>query len=857
MAERIDATYFTPLKTVTGFECITGGVELKVDDMTMQVHVLRADVMRLRIAPEAFVEQPTFAVSADLGTRPQSSPCQGEGDVEFDVTHDAKSIRVSTPSMTLVIGRAPFRIDAHRADGSVIFETANVNPSANPGRGGADTAMMGAFLHLNDEFLVARKIGKKDAILGLGEKTGAFNRRGRRFTLWNTDVLDPDASGQFMKGIDKSDPRRDPTSTSFDPYYMSIPFFYHVDHSTGAAAGFFVDNGYCGRFEFDHGLTPEDAPLPQPLSPPGKGEPKRTSKEVDCQYRFHFTGGQYTEYIFAGPSIRDILAQYTWLTGRMPAPPLWTLGHHQCRWHPYDHEKLTDLGEKFRGKDIPCDSLWLDIDYMRGYRVYTWNTEFFPDIAQTLSDLKERGFRVITIVDPGVKHEPGYPVFDEGVRRNVFCKTPAGRIYTGQVWPGKTAFPDFVKAEGREWWGKLTAEHIGLGIAGIWNDMNEPATGRIPAASMLFDDGKYPHEAYHNQYAMLMAMATQEGMLEAEPDKRTFILSRAGFAGMQRYAANWMGDNMARWDHLKMSVAMAMGLGLSGQAFVGADIGGFAEDCNDELLLRWMQYGALTPFCRNHNNAGCRDQYPWAFGVKTQKFIRESLQLRYRLIPYLYAAFLESVENGAPVQRPLAFDYQSDKIAREVEDQYLLGRDLLVAPVYEAGVKSRHVYLPEGSWQHWFTGERFAGGKTITAKTPADHIPFYARGGAIIPMWAEAPASTMGYHPDVVELHAFVPSEDGEFTSMLQEDDGLTFAFKNGACYRTGFTLTRKAGRVTIAATVTGRGYPEFRREKFTLAIHGAKPSTVEVDGAIVDVKGGRVEFVNAGVGFAASFDVA
>ena len=831
MAERIDATFYTPLKSVTAFECIDRGIELTVDDMTMQVHVLKPDVVRVRISPDAFVDKPTHAVSADLG--PLNGGTVRLERVEFDVTHDAKSIRLKTAAMMLTIGRSPFRIDAHRADGSVIFETADVTTAKAGGLASLPASKtkdekLGAYLHLNDEFLVARKIGKKDAILGLGEKTDSFNRRGRRFSLWNTDVLDPDASGQFMKGIDHGDPRRDPTSTQFDPYYMSIPFFYHVDHATGSAAGFFVDNGYCGRYEFDD----------------------------DDQYRFHFAGGQYTEYIFAGPSIKGILEQYTWLTGRIPVPPMWTLGHHQCRWHPYDHEKLTDLGDKFRKKGIPCDSLWLDIDYMNGYRVYTWNKELFPDISKTLAELKENGFRVITIVDPGVKYEPGYRIFDEGVAKNVFCKTEGGRIYTGQVWPGKTAFPDFAKPEGREWWGKLTAEHIDLGIAGIWNDMNEPATGRIPAGTMRFVDGKYSHEAYHNQYAMLMAMGTQEGMLATEPNNRTFILSRAGFAGIQRYAANWMGDNMARWDHLKMSIAMAMGLGLSGQPFVGADIGGFAEDCNDELLLRWMQYGALTPFCRNHNNAGCRDQYPWAFGVKTQKLIKESLQLRYRLLPYLYASFVESARSGMPIQRPLALDYQNDKIARGVEDEYLLGASLLVAPVVESGKRTRSVYLPEGTWTHWYTGEKLKGKQVVSVKTPADYIPLYAKGGSIVPMWTEAPASTMGYHPTVIELHAFIPDEDGEFRSSLHEDDGLTFAFKNGTCYHTDFVMTRKAGRVSISASTKGDGYPEFKRQAFTLVIHGAQPRSIEVDGRTLDVGAEGVRLANAGTGFECTFVV-
>ena len=312
-----------------------------------------------------------------------------------------------------------------------------------------------------------------------------------------------------------------------------------------------------------------------------------------------------------------------------------------------------------------------------------------------LKRLADKGFRTITIIDPGVKHDPGYGVFDQAVEREVLCRTEGGDIYIGQVWPGNTAFPDFATQEAREWWGELNAAHVESGLAGIWNDMNEPATGNIDPRAMRFNRGRDSHERYHNQYALLMAMGTTQGLLAAMPDKRTFVLSRAGFAGIQRYAANWMGDNLSRWDHLWVSIPMGTGLGLSGQAFVGADIGGFAGNSNAELYLRWMQYGALTPFCRNHSEIGNVDQYAWSWGDVVQAIVREALRLRYRLMPYIYAAFLAASETGAPVQRPLVFDHQDDPMVRDLDDEYLFGRDLLVAPVLEPGQTSRQVYLPD------------------------------------------------------------------------------------------------------------------------------------------------------------------
>ena len=311
----------------------------------------------------------------------------------------------------------------------------------------------------------------------------------------------------------------------------------------------------------------------------------------------------------------------------------------------------------------------------------------------------------------------------------MLCRTEGGDIYIGEVWPGDTAFPDFVTEDGRKWWGELNAAHVQSGLAGIWNDMNEPATGAIAPERMRFDRGRDSHERWHNQYALLMAMGTREGLLEAMPELRTFILSRAGFAGIQRYAANWMGDNQARWDHLWLSIPMANGFGLSGQPFVGADVGGFPGNSNAELFLRWMQYGALTPFCRNHSMLGDVDQYAWAWGEAVLSEARRAIELRYRLLPYIYSAFITATETGAPVQRPLVFDHQYDAAVRDIDDQYLFGPDLLVAPVFEPRTTARQVYLPAGEWYDWHTGERFSGPCfVVAADADGPHPALRARG---------------------------------------------------------------------------------------------------------------------------------
>jgi alpha-glucosidase len=808
MPRVIETDHYARFERAGAVEATERGLLAEVHGERLRVDAVADDVVRFKISRGgAFDEEPTFAVAGDpLGRA-----------VEFDVERGDGVVRLRTAALVVSLWLDPFRLDVHRPDGSAVVETAR-----------DEDGRYWPYATLNDAFSVRRRCRPEDAVYGLGEKTGRHNRRRRDFTLWNTDVLDPNETAEFTEGRDAEEPRADVTSVEFDPYYVSIPFFHHQDHATGAVAGSFVDNGYRAAYEFSR---PEE-------------------------YRFHFAGGQYTEYVFAGPRIADVLRAYIDLTGRMAPPPLWALGYHQCRWFRYTQESIEALAARHRAEAIPCDALWLDIEYMDGYRVFTWDAEAFPDAPAMLARLADAGFRVVTIIDPGVKREPGYEVFDEAVKRDVLCRTEGGDVYVGEVWPGDTAFPDFVTEEARAWWGERNAAQVRAGVAGIWNDMNEPATGRIPPGAMRFGRGAFSHARFHNQYALLMAMATADGLRAAAPDRRPFVLTRAGFAGIQRYAAHWMGDNQSRWDHLWLSMPMGMGFGLSGQPFVGADVGGFQGECTAELFLRWMQYGALTPFFRNHSEIGNVDQYAWTWGDAVTEVVRDAIRLRYRLLPYVYAAFLEAAETGAPVQRPLVFDHQDDPAVRDLDDEYLLGRDLLVAPVFTAGATARHVYLPAGGWYDWHTGELTAGRRWLLVATPMDRIPLYARAGAVIPMWPEAPESTAGHHPRAIELHLFVPDADGTQRSFLQEDDGRTLAARDGARYRTTFEVTRRGGRVTMRAEVEGDGYPEFAREAFVLVLHGAAPAAVRIDGAEVAVRDGRVEMTNAGTGFALEFDV-
>jgi alpha-glucosidase len=783
MFDTMKTQNFTPLQRVNSVTKTKHGLLASVDDEFLRVDVITTELVRIKISVGGvFDETPSYAIAVE----PKLSE-------QFSVTTKDGVTSLDTGGVQVEIRHEPFSFVVHNqrpADSWQYLYPVSIEPVEDQ-NGSWNYARSG------NSFMLRRRIGSADHVFGLGEKTGSFNRRGRDFTLWNTDVLNPTASGEFTGQYEKGDPRADNTSTEFDPYYVSIPFYYQQDPESGAMSASFMDNAYRGHYDFTQ----------------------------DEEIRISFDGGQYTEYFFAGGEMPGILEEYTSLTGRIPLPPLWALGFHQCRWYAYKQADVEALAAKHAELDIPLDSLWLDIDYMDGYRVFTWNKELYPDAPGMLARLRELGVKVITIIDPGVKEDPGYEVYDDGLEKGVFALKENGEVYIGQVWPGDTAFPDFANADARAWWGKLNAEHVRSGLAGIWNDMNEPATGDKDPMPMRFDRGTYEHERFHNQYALLMAMGTVDGLREAMPNLRTFVLSRAGSAGIQRYAANWMGDNMSRWDHLWLSIPMGNGLSISGQSFVGADIGGFAEDTNAELYTRWVQYGTLTPFARVHSVINTIDQYAWSFGEEVLERVRAAIKLRYRLLPYIYACFVDASESGKPIQAPLVYYFQEDRIAQTIDDQYMFGPNLMVAPVYQPGETSRKVYLPQGGWIDWHTKTCFASdGEWIDVDAPIDRIPIFVKEGAVIPMLREAPQNTHNLAPESIELHAFEGCYgDSDGWSYLCEDDGLTFRALEGKNLLTAFNLwTQYKGNSYLKAFVTGDGFEEWVRKEYEVVWHTA-----------------------------------
>jgi alpha-glucosidase len=585
-----------------------------------------------------------------------------------------------------------------------------------------------------------------EAIFGLGESSGTFNKRGLIREFWNIDV------GGHARAV----------YAGLRNLYVSIPFAISLRH--GRAAGLFWDNP--ARQFWDLGQTVFD------------------------RWQLSAASGEIDLYLFLGPACPQILERFTELTGRMPMIPLWGLGYQQCRYSYETREHVEQIGREFRRRHIPCDVLYLDIHYMDGYRVFTFGKNF-PNPREMAARLARRGFKLVTIVDPGVKDDPKFDVLRRGQAGRAFVKAPDGQSdYRGKVWPGQVRFPDFLNAAVRHWWGEEQARFQKLGISGFWNDMNEPADFSGPNKDFpsdclhRTDFGEQRHATVHNVYGSQMARASFDGARTHDPARRPFIVTRAAYAGVQRFAAVWTGDNDSSWEHLADSVQMLLNLGLSGVPFCGADVGGFHDNTTGELLARWTQLGAFTPFFRNHSNIGTISQEPWAFGPEIEEICRRYIELRYQLLPYWHGLLVQAHRHGTPMIRPLFWHYQNDPAAQAASDQFMLGRDLLIAPILRHGATARSVYLPNGLWFDFWTGESLRGGTNVLAMAELARLPIYVRAGAILPMipvqqYVGESAWTR------VNLHIW-PGDDGELD--WYEEDGLSWNYASGGFH--GRTLS-------------------------------------------------------------------
>lgn len=616
-------------------------------------------------------------------------------------------------------------------------------------------------------FEIRKKMQGTEHFYGLGDKTGFLDKRHYCYEMWNTDNPAPQVD-------------------CFKALYKTIPFFMTLTDTH--VYGIFMDNTYKSTFNM--------------------------GQESEDYYYIGGTAGNIDYYYIAGDSLPEILQQYTYLTGTCPLPQRWTLGYHQSRWGYVTQEDMEEIADGMRKNDIPCDAIHFDIDYMQNYKVFTWNEgRYHGDSNAYLKKLTEQGFKPIVINDPGVKQEEGYPIYEEGVEKGYFAKTPEGDLYINAVWPGDSAFPDFGNPAVRTWWGDNQKFLIDKGIRGIWNDMNEPASfhGPLPDDVVFTDEDKpATHAKMHNVYGHLMAKAAYEGLKKLD-GRRPFVITRACYAGSQKYTTAWTGDNQSIWAHIQMAVPQLCNLGMSGIPFVGTDIGGFGSDTTPELLTRWIQVGCFSPLFRNHSAMGSRKQEPWQFGEEVMDIYRKYVKLRYQWIPYFYDLFYEEEKTGAPIIRPLVFHYEKDEVAKTCNDEFMVGERMLVAPVVYPGMTKRMVYLPEGEWYDYWTHEKHEGQSWIIKDAPMDVCPIYVKAGSIIPMMESV--SYVGEKPlDTLILDVY--PGDGACDHYL--DNGEDFAYQDGKYHKYHFTVD-EAGNVqgTIAHAGYEKPYQKIVVRKF------------------------------------------
>lgn len=581
------------------------------------------------------------------------------------------------------------------------------------------------------KILVKKQVTPDECFYGLGDKTGFLNKRNYQYKMWNTD--DPKAH-----------------TDTWETLYKTIPFLISLKND--GIYGLFFDNTFASVFNM--------------------------AKDYDDFYWYGVDRGNLDYYYIAGENFKDIVSRYTYVTGTTPLPQSWTLGHQQSRFGYMNKSDIMSIAENMRKYDVPCDVIHLDIDYMDKYKVFTYDNKAFPNMKKIVKDLSESGFKTVTIIDPGVKQEKGYKIYDEGIKHRYFCKSPNGRTYVGNVWPGKAVYPDFGSREVRTWWGENHKFLTDFGVSGIWNDMNEPTNfiGKtLPNDVIMCDEeNTSTHLEMHNVYAHNMAKATYEG-LKKLTGKRPFVITRACYAGTQKYSTAWTGDNQSLWSHLQMAIPQLCNLGLSGLAFVGTDIGGFGGDTTPELLTRWIELGAFSPLCRNHCSKFKKNQEPWCFGEKTLNIYRKYVQIRYALLPYFYDNFRICEEKGYPIMRPLIFNYPLDENCRNLNDEFMIGDNLLVSPVVEQGANYKSVYLPNGTWYDYFTGEKISGGKRFLCSAPLDTCPIYIKGNSMLPKYEVQ--SFIGQKANDT-LYLEIYGDTAVYEHYI--DNGTDFAYQSG-----------------------------------------------------------------------------
>ncbi len=776
---------FQSIGPVKSVERTTSGLVLTcTDGATVQLTILATDLVRVRTL-FAGQKEPQIDHSWAI-ERTQWAP------VDWQLREEKSQVIVTTAELEILIQRSPLLVQFRDS----VTHTP-LNADQRPMARDPSTGRIAA----------AKRLGFDEHFYGLGEKAARLDHRRGTFEMWNSDTPG------YVEGT--------------DPIYQSIPFY--IGWENGNAYGLFFDNSYRSTFDFGH-----------------------TGQEA---VEYQAAAGELNYYFFCGPSMKKILGRYADLTGHMPLPPLWALGNQQSRYSYYPAAMADEIVEQYRQHDLPLDVLYLDIHYMNGYRVFTWDPERFPDPSELTRKLGGQGVKVVTIVDPGVKFQSpvadshdaatspdqgpqnsSYYVYNQGLAHDYFLHREDGSLYIGEVWPGKAVFVDYTKEDARRWWGDLHRALVDRGVAGVWTDMNEPSDfvdkSGATQKDVIFDDlGTHtPYAKNRNVFALNMARATYEGLERLRPEQRPFVITRAGYAGVQRYATMWTGDNNATFESLALNLPMFASLGLSGEPFVGADLPGFIGRGNGELLARSYEVAFLAPLCRNHGVIDDYDHEPWRYGVPYETIVRKYLKLRYQLLPFLYTTLEEAHRTGVPLFRPLLLNFQHDVSTLNLDDEFMVGDALLAAPVVHAGERSRDVYLPQGLWYNFWTSATIKGlGELHHLDVPLDHVPLFVRGGSIVP--STQSMNYVGERPwDPLRFDIY-PDDTGAAIGSLYEDDGVSPAYKTGTFRRTTVRYQANAADNRIELETPAGSYQSGKR-KIEFALHAATtPTTVLLDG--------------------------
>jgi alpha-glucosidase len=640
---------------------------------------------------------------------------------------------------------------------------------------------------------------KSESFYGLGDKPVDVNLKGKRFENWATD------SYAFGKNT--------------DPIYKAIPFYTAIQDNK--SYGIFFDNTFKTHFDF--------------------------AQERRNVTSFWAQGGEMNYYFIYGPQMEDVVKNYTDLTGKPHTlPPLWALGFHQCKWSYYPESNVKEVTKTFRDLKIPCDAIYLDIDYMDGFRCFTWDKNYFPDPKRMVKELEDDGFKTVVIIDPGIKIDVDYAIFKEGLDKDYFCKRADGPYMKGKVWPGECYFPDYTKPEVREWWSGLFKELIeDIGVKGVWNDMNEPAVMDVPNKSFPddvrhdYDGNPCSHRKAHNIYGTQMARATYHGLKKYAYPKRPFVITRSAYSGAQRYTSTWMGDNVATWEHLAIANNQAQRMSMSGFSFAGSDIGGFAEQPQGELFARWIQLGIFHAFCRVHSSGDHGHQEPWVFGDEITGIVRKFIELRYQLLPYLYTAFWKYINDGTPILKSLVLYDQEDAATHYRSDEFVYGDQILVCPIQEPNAKGRRMYIPKGKWYNFWTDELIEGGKELWVEADLDSMPIFIKEGAIIPKY---PVQQYVGEKKFDEITLDLYYKKGKASSQLYDDAHDGYDYKKGRFSLRTFKVTGKKEELIIQQHKRGDFSADYN--KFNIVFHNLPFTITSVQ---VDNEETSIEFTNDG----------